>query len=181
MPVKWDDLLLAYEYVSFDGHNGEHQAWLCRSSGRIYWGSDSSDDSFDEEDGFGEEDEEDESSDHHETACETASDDPGKLPADIHNEDKYLPIPGKRELDLGTPLVYEFTREFLPRDHDEVRRIFSRRGAYSQFKRLLARRKAVDRWHDFENRATEEALREWCEVNSIEIEEPAQKPKPRKG
>jgi hypothetical protein len=176
MPVKWDDLLLAYEYVSFDGHNGEHQAWLCRSSGRIYWGSDSSNDGFDEEDAFDEDDKADEASDHHESASETASDDPEKLPADIHDEARYLPIPGKRELDLGTQLVYKFTREFLPKDYDEVRRIFSRRGAYSKFKGLLARRNTLDQWHDFEDRATEEALREWCEINSIEIEEPAPKP-----
>jgi hypothetical protein len=67
-------------------------------------------------------------------------------------------------------------REHLPGDSDEVRRIFSKRGAYSRFKGLLERRKAVDQWYDFKNRATENALRDWCEINSIEIDE--QKPKP---
>jgi hypothetical protein len=33
-------------------------------------------------------------------------------------------------LDLGKPLVLDFAREFLPDDYDEVRHIFSRRGAY---------------------------------------------------
>ena len=41
--------------------------------------------------------------------------------------------------------------------------------ASAKFKALLARRKATDRWHDFENKATDKALRDWCEANSIEV------------
>jgi hypothetical protein len=37
------------------------------------------------------------------------------------------------------------------------------RGAYSKFKALLTRRRALDRWYDFEWKATERGLREWCE------------------
>jgi hypothetical protein len=36
-----------------------------------------------------------------------------ELPHDIDNE-KYIAIPDKRELDLGKPLVMDFVREFLP-------------------------------------------------------------------
>ena len=50
-----------------------------------------------------------------------------ELPDDIDDE-KYISIPDKRELDLGKPLVLDFAREFLPDDYDEVRHIFSRRG-----------------------------------------------------
>jgi hypothetical protein len=49
--------------------------------------------------------------------------------------------------------------------------MFDRRGAYSKFKALPTRRQALDQWYAFEQKATEEALREWCEDNSIEIEE----------
>ncbi len=66
-------------------------------------------------------------------------------------------------------LVLDFAREFLPKDFDEVRYIFSKRGAYPKFRALLARRKAVDRWHEFESKATERALRDWCELNSIAV------------
>src|SRR4051812_18971957 len=48
-----------------------------------------------------------------------------ELPDDIDDE-KYISIPDKRELDLGTPLVLDFAREFLSDDYDEVRHIFSR-------------------------------------------------------
>ena len=51
-----------------------------------------------------------------------------ELPDDIDNE-KYIAIPDRRELDLGKPLVLEFAREFLPDDYDELRHIFNRRGA----------------------------------------------------
>jgi hypothetical protein len=61
-----------------------------------------------------------------------------ELPDDI-DEEKYISIPDKRELDLGKPLVLDFAREFLPDDYDEVRHIFSRKGAYRQYKELLVR------------------------------------------
>jgi hypothetical protein len=90
------------------------------------------------------------------------------LPDDIDDE-KYISIPDKRELDLGKPLVLDFAREFLPDDYDEVRRIFSRRGAYRRYKDLLVRRDALERWDDFSRRAEEAALREWCAENEIDL------------
>src|SRR5882724_1170414 len=81
-----------------------------------------------------------------------------KLPDDIDN-DKHIAIPDRRELDLGKPLVLDFTREFLPDDYNEVRHIFSRRGAYRRYKDLLVRRGALERWYDFSNNAEEAALR----------------------
>jgi hypothetical protein len=47
--------------------------------------------------------------------------------------------------------------------------MFSKRGAYQKFRALLTQRNALDRWYDFESKATEQALREWCELNSIEV------------
>src|SRR5438034_11700677 len=38
-----------------------------------------------------------------------------ELPDDIDDE-KYIAIPDKKELDLGKPLVLDFAREFLPDD-----------------------------------------------------------------
>src|ERR1700731_4521260 len=56
-------------------------------------------------------------------------------------------------------LVLDFAREFLPVDYDEVRHIFSRRGAYRRYKDLLVRRGALERWYDFSNKAEEAVLR----------------------
>jgi hypothetical protein len=94
-----------------------------------------------------------------------------ELPDDIDDE-KYIGIPDKRELDLGKPLVLEFARESLPDDYEEVRHIFSRRGAYRRFKDLLARRGAIDQWEDFSDKAEEAGLRQWCAENGIELTGP---------
>ncbi|RVH36078.1 UPF0158 family protein [Sinorhizobium meliloti] len=98
-----------------------------------------------------------------------SADDVDVLPGDVEDSKKYIPIPDKREIDLGKPLVLEFARHHLPDDYDKVREIFSRAGAYARFKDLLAHRHATARWYAFEQKATEIALRTWCEDNHIEV------------
>jgi hypothetical protein len=93
-----------------------------------------------------------------------------EVPDDIDDGSKYAAVPGKRELDLGKPMVLAFAREVLPEDFNEIRDIFSKRGAYQKFKGLLDRRGAIDRWHAFENETTRAALRAWCEAEAIELE-----------
>ena len=137
MPVSFNDILEAFEFVSAGGM-GEHQAFLCRQSGKVYW---------------------------HSELCEDLE----ELPDDIDDSEKYVPIPDKRELDLGKPLVLDFARQFLSDDFDEVRQIFNKRGAYARFKDLLDRRGMLDQWYAFEAEAEESALKMWCELNSIEV------------
>ena len=93
-----------------------------------------------------------------------------ELPDDIGDE-KYISIPDKRELNLGKPLAVGFAGEFLPVDYDEVRHIFSRRGAYRRYRDLLVRRGALERWYDLSNKSEETALRKWCAENGIELSE----------
>jgi hypothetical protein len=139
MPISFQDLLLSFEFVG--NSFGQHQAILCRRTSKIYWHSDFSDlDEFNDE-----------------------------LPDDIEDEANYVAIPDKRELGLGKPLVLDFARECLPDDFDDIRWMFSKRGAYKKFRALLIRRNVLDRWYDFESKATERALREWCELNSISV------------
>jgi 2-hydroxychromene-2-carboxylate isomerase len=139
MPVKFDDLLLAFEFVN-SSHLEENEAFLCKETGEIHW--------------------------HSSLLGETE-----ELPEDLEEDEKYVRIPGKRELDLGRPLVFDFVREFLPDDYEEVRRIFDRKGAYGRYKDLLVRRRALDRWHAFEEKAKERALHEWCELHEIELDD----------
>jgi hypothetical protein len=139
MPTSFSDIELSFEFVSSEGGSA-HEAFLCRRTGRIYWRSDSLEDLNEEE-----------------------------MPDDIEDEEKYIAIPGKRELDLGKPLVLDFAREFLPNYFDEVRYMFSKRGAYKNFRALVTRRNVLDRWYEFESKATERALREWCELHSVEL------------
>jgi hypothetical protein len=140
MAASFQEILLAYEFAGSSGGD-LHQAILCRQTGRIYLHSEFSDlDEFND-----------------------------VLPDDVEDDEKYIAIPDKRELGLGKPLALDFAREFLPDDFDEVRYMFSKRGAYQKFRALLTRRNALDRWYDFDSKATERALREWCELNSIEV------------
>src|SRR5947207_15147243 len=108
MPVKFEDILLAFEFANAGGR-GESEAFLCKQTGETYIRS--------EVTGYSDE-----------------------LPDDIEDSEKYLQLPDKRELDLGTPLALDFAAEFLPNDFEVIRRIFSRRGAYAAFKDLLRRK-----------------------------------------
>ncbi|MDN3278079.1 hypothetical protein QWJ07_27705 [Frankia sp. RB7] len=141
MPVSFEDILQAFEFANTSGDMGEFRAFVCRQTGNFYYQTDFLD-SMELND---------------------------ELPDDIDDEEKYLALPDKRELDLGKPLVLAFAGEYLPDDFDDVRYFFNKRGAYSKFKALLARRGAIDRWHAFEAKATEQALRDWCALNEIEI------------
>ncbi|WP_018266119.1 hypothetical protein [Methylosinus sp. LW4] len=92
-----------------------------------------------------------------------------ELPDDIEDDEKYLELPSPNALGLGKPLALEFTRLFLADGFDDVREIFMRKGAFSRFKNFLERRDALDAWYDFEAKAQEAALREWCDHNEIEV------------
>ena len=116
----------------------EHEAILCKRTGKIYFHSESGDD---EE----------------------------ELPDDIVNEEKYIAIPHKNDLGLGKRLALNFASLHLPSKLGRIEDIFRKQGAYSRFKEVLLSRDALERWYEFEAKAQEKAIRDWCEVNSIEI------------
>jgi hypothetical protein len=116
-------------------------AFLCKETGEIYYGSEYLDDEEDE------------------------------IPEDIYDREDCVAIPHKNELDLGRDLVFEFVEAHLPGDFERVRRIFKRRGAYERYKDLLEDRGLLKKWYDYENERETKTLREWCEVNEIELEE----------
>ena len=91
-----------------------------------------------------------------------------EFPEDIDDE-KYISIPHKNDLDLGRDLVFEFVSQYMENDLDEVHEIFDRKGAYSKYKYLLEKRGLLKKWYDFENNKTKEALLSWCSENNIEI------------
>ncbi|WP_028134505.1 hypothetical protein [Bradyrhizobium japonicum] len=141
MPTKFAKIREAFEFANTSGDMGIFRAYVCRQSGETYYWAD-----------------------------EMYSEPLDELPDDIEDATKYVRLPDKRDLDLGKPLVLAFVREFLPGDFDDVRYFINKRGGYSKFKALLARGRAIERWHAFENEATEQALREWCKEEEISIE-----------
>src|SRR5262249_19552624 len=84
IPVNWEELLLAYEFVNAGGTYGGHYAWLCRATGEIIW--DTGND-VDEEDALDESsddfDDLNEPSDDHESAGHKTDDDIEGRPEDI--------------------------------------------------------------------------------------------------
>lgn len=133
--VKFDELLEAFEFVSFGGMF-ESAAYVSLDTGAIYWISDGLDEA---------------------------------TPPDLGTSDRYLEIPHKNHLDLGSHLALRFAEQHVPDHYETVRGIFHRRGAYARFKDLLDRLERLEDWHRFENAATERALRNWCAENGLEV------------
>ena len=90
------------------------------------------------------------------------------LPDDIDDE-KYISIPDRYELNLGKYLVFEFTSEYLPEESEKIYSIFEHKGAYSRFKDLLERKGKLDDWYRFEDERQKTALRQWCQDNGIKV------------
>jgi Uncharacterised protein family (UPF0158) len=119
----------------------EHQAYICSRTGRIVYVSDSVD--LEEEEA---------------------------LPEDPE-EAGYLAIPRRQDLDLGRPVALLFAAKALPDSYDEVRDIFRRRGAFGRFKHLLRTKGVLDQWYAFDEHATQNALREWCDETGVPVVE----------
>ncbi|MGO9171124.1 MAG: hypothetical protein ACLP7P_04055 [Rhodomicrobium sp.] len=92
-----------------------------------------------------------------------------EVPEDLETSDKYIQVPTKRDLDLGTRLALWFVEDELPDDYDTAAGFFRKKGAYGRFKDLLHRRGALEKWYEYEARATEAALRLWCKENGVEL------------
>ncbi|HEV3217903.1 MAG TPA: hypothetical protein VGZ27_19410 [Vicinamibacterales bacterium] len=88
----------------------EHHAYVSLDTGAIYWVSELS--PLEEED----------------------------VPVDLETSDRYIAIPHKNDLDLGSHLALRFAEEQLPHRHGRVEECFRHRGAYARFKELLASR-----------------------------------------
>lgn len=95
------------------------------------------------------------------------------LPEDIEDEEKYLAVPNKQELDLGKNLVLSFTAEHLPEASASVADFFRQRGAYGRFKALLESRGQLQTWYDYEAQETARTLREWCFDQGLSVAEDA--------
>jgi hypothetical protein len=100
----------------------------------------------------------------------SAMGDSDELPDNIEDNEKYVSIPHKNDFDLGRDLVFDFVSANLPAESGRVRGFFNRAGAYARIKELLGSKGLLEAWYEFERKATETALRAWCEENSISLE-----------
>ena len=94
-----------------------------------------------------------------------------EIPEDAYLSESTVEIPHKNDLDLGSRLVFRFVRDAFPDGYDKVREIFSRRGAFARYKDWLITNGLLEQWYAFSNEAEEQALREWCADNGIDLAE----------
>jgi hypothetical protein len=94
-----------------------------------------------------------------------------EVPDDLETSSRYIAVPHKNDLDLGSRLALRFAAEELPGRYPQIEGFFRRRGAYARFKDLLDAEGCLDKWYAFEAEATERALRDWCAANDIQIVE----------
>jgi hypothetical protein len=92
-----------------------------------------------------------------------------EVPDDLEESDRYIAIPHKYDLDLGSHLVVRFAAEQLPDQYARIEGFFRHRGAYARFKELLAAEGQLEKWYAFEAASTEKALKDWCADNSIDV------------
>ena len=86
----------------------------------------------------------------------------------VGDNDDYIHLPDKYDLDLGRVLVMSFAQT-VPRQYDEIRNIFSKRGAYGRFRNFLIKNSLLDKWYAYENEKKKEALVSWCKQNDLEV------------
>lgn len=94
-----------------------------------------------------------------------------ELPEDVLENDDYVEILNKYDLDLGKDLVWQFVDRQIPGLKTKVREIFSRRGAYARYKAFLEDLDLLDAWYRFENERTREVLLEWAREKGISIDD----------
>jgi len=137
--VSLDQLQNAMEWASSDFLDNE--AYICRQTGKIYW--------LAGDPGMIDEEEE--------------------IPEDIHNGDRYLPVPDKRDLDLGNQLAFDFATRYLAQHYDDVRDMFRHQGAYRRFKDFLERKDMLEKWYAYSDERAAKALGEWCETENLSL------------
>ena len=92
-----------------------------------------------------------------------------EIPDDLETSDRYLAIPHKNDLDLGSELALRFAAAELSDHYNAVEQFFRHRGAYARFKELLASERCLEKWYAFEADSTERALKNWCAENNINV------------
>lgn len=91
-------------------------------------------------------------------------------PADVAENDRYVLMPTKYELDLGKSIALQFACDVMNESMaDEVYSIFKNKGAYSKFKDFLENKGLLEQWYRHEEAQKKEALKEWCQDNNIQI------------
>ncbi len=140
--LKFTDIRTAFEHVS-SGSYGECEAWLSQEKSKVFM-------KFDEM---------------------ITGEKPEVTAKELKNGD-WIAIPDKRDLNLGKKLVFRFAEKHLPEcDCFEVERMFSKRGAYAQWRYFLERHDLLQKWYDYSDQAEIRVLKSWLNLEQITYED----------
>jgi hypothetical protein len=74
------------------------------------------------------------------------------LDEDEFDCDRFLEIPNKNDIDLGSCPVLEFVEQQIPYDLETIDRVFRSRGACMGFKEFFSCQGLLESWHDFKKK-----------------------------
>lgn len=94
------------------------------------------------------------------------------LPDDVDDEERYLPVPTKKELDLGRNDALAFTEQHAPQLLERAEYIFSTAGAFDRFKHLMREHDLLDAWYAYQGQRPWEELEAWAELHDLHLSEP---------
>ena len=93
------------------------------------------------------------------------------LPDDIDDEERYLPVPSRKELGLGRNDALAFTEQHAPQLLDRAEAIFNRAGAFQRFKALMDEAGLLPQWYAHQDQRLWEELEAWAEEHGLKLAE----------
>jgi hypothetical protein len=94
------------------------------------------------------------------------------LPDDVDDEERYLPVPTKKQLGLGRNDALAFTEQHAPQLLERAEYIFSVAGAFDRFKQLMHEHDLLDAWYACQDKRLWEELEAWAELHDLRPAKP---------
>lgn len=92
-----------------------------------------------------------------------------RIPHDVDDDERYWSVPHRQDLDLGGRLELKFVAEHMPAQLAVAEEFFQRRGAHAKFHELVEKEGKQALWRQYEQHATELALRKWANEEGLAL------------
>jgi hypothetical protein len=89
------------------------------------------------------------------------------LPVDVYEDERYIPVPTKKELGLGREMALSFSHQHAPHLLESVEHIFATAGAFGRFKHLMHEHGLLKDWYAYQEDRLSSAVQEWAEQHGL--------------
>jgi hypothetical protein len=89
------------------------------------------------------------------------------LPVDVYEDERYVPVPTKKELGLGRGMALTFSEQHAPHLLDSAEHIFATAGAFERFNRLMHEHGLLKDWYAYQEDRLSIAVQEWAEQHGL--------------